>query len=277
MAIKQLAGMDALQQYIKPPSPRDIQEVVLHHTWSPTAAQYRGKMTWDAIRNYHMGTRGWSDIGYHFGIGPDPDLSLWALRPYSRSGAHVLNRNAYSLGIALIGNYDAEDPTGILPTAAEVVRALCDRFEIGAGGIRFHREFADKTCPGTRVGLTHFRRLVMGMQVPKAEDTQPNIPTLAVVLGGNIVPCEPRLVGGRLTVDAVPFFNALDPEWALGFEYPGFVHADTGRMFIHEAAPWFKAHGWVIGGEVWRTETLPGRLVIKRLYPQRVEWLEGGA
>ena len=270
MAIKQVANLAALAAHVKPTASRGIQEVVLHHTWSPTAQQYRGKATWDAIRQYHMNERGWSDIGYHFGVGPDG--SIWALRDYKRSGAHVLNRNAHTIGVAMVGNFDMENPaTNGLILAARVVRVLVDRFSLEAQNIRFHREFANKTCPGTRIDLSKFRSLVFGTAIP-SEDTEPNIRTLGVVLGGKFIECEPRLVGGRLTVAAAPFFNALDPQWSIGFEYPDFVHADTGRMYIDEAAPWFRERGWVIGGEVWRQEQAGG-VTVKRLYPQRVEWM----
>ena len=40
--------------------------VCLHHSASPTAAQYKGAATIDGIRKYHMQTNGWRDIGYHF-------------------------------------------------------------------------------------------------------------------------------------------------------------------------------------------------------------------
>jgi hypothetical protein len=159
VAIEQVT-LEGLKQYLDSAKvTRGIQEVVLHHTWSPTAAQYRGKTTWDAIRKYHMEERGWSDIGYHFGVGPD--RSIWKLRPVERSGAHVLNRNQHTVGVAMVGNFDVEDPMANgLPTAAQVVRVLVDRFELKLENVRFHREFQDKTCPGTKVDLGRFREMV---------------------------------------------------------------------------------------------------------------------
>lgn len=142
---------------------RGVREVVLHHTWSPTAAQYRGQETWEAIRRYHMQDRGWSDIGYHYGIGPDG--SIWKLRPVTRSGAHVLNRNQHTVGVACVGNFDVEDPLKHgLGAAAEVVRVMVERFKLKDENIRFHREFSEKTCPGTKVDLTNFRQMVMSGQ-----------------------------------------------------------------------------------------------------------------
>jgi hypothetical protein len=135
---------------------RGVGEVVLHHTWSPTVAQYRGQATWTGIRNYHVHERGWSDIGYHYGIGPDS--TVWKLRPATKSGAHVLNRNQHTIGVAMVGNFDVEDPErNGLEMAARVVGLLVARYQLKPENIRFHREFADKTCPGTRLDLAQFR------------------------------------------------------------------------------------------------------------------------
>ena len=159
MAIEQVTLEELVEELKGVQVTRGVDEVVLHHTWSPTAVQYRGKATWDGIRNYHVNQRGWSDIGYHYGIGPDG--SIWKLRPVTRSGAHVLNRNAHTVGVAMIGNFDVEDPVKCgLATAAKVVRALVQRFKLKPANIRFHREFQNKTCPGKRMDLTAFRRLV---------------------------------------------------------------------------------------------------------------------
>lgn len=168
MAIEQVT-LAELERYLDSVQvTRGIREVVLHHTWSPTAKQYRGKATWEAIRRYHMEERGWSDIGYHFGVGPDG--SIWRLRPVTRSGAHVLNRNQHTVGVAMVGNFDVEDPmSNGLPLAARVVRALVDRFKLDLAAVRFHREFQNKTCPGTKVGLAAFRRLVEEAASGKAE------------------------------------------------------------------------------------------------------------
>lgn len=174
MAITKLSNLDTLRNYLTRDWPRKITEVVLHHTWAPTAAQYRGQATWDGIRRYHMDVRGWSDIGYHLGVGPDG--SMWRLRDMGRSGAHVLNRNAHSVGVAMVGNFDVEDPAlNGLATAAQVVRAVCDRFALPASAVRFHREFQDKTCPGTRLNLAEFRRLVFGSVIVPGEQPRPKL------------------------------------------------------------------------------------------------------
>ena len=280
MAIRQLTDLDALKEYLAPPSLRDIDEIVLHHTWSPNTREYRGLSTWQGIDYYHQHTRGWhrrgpegdkDAIGYHLGL--DPEDGIWKLRHYSYAGCGVLNRNRNNIHVALIGNFDDENPAPYLPVAARVVRVLCDRFNIAAGDIRFHREFADKSCPGTRIKLSAFRDMVFNAGGGNPEDdTEPNIRTLGVVLGGSFIECEPRLVGGRLAVDGRNFSEPLlRSEW-MSIRSEAFYHPHTKRMFITDAAPWFEAQGWIIDGRVWRQEQAGG-ITVKRLYPSREEWM----
>jgi len=155
------------------PPNRNMTEVILHHTESPTVAQWRGLSTWEGIRRYHTATKGWSDIGYHVGVGPDG--SVWLLRPVQRTGAHCVGHNGYSIGVAMIGNFDAgHDSSGVrLPAAAEVMGALCKRFALTEGNVWLHRDFADKTCPGTGIDRGDVRSRVqaaMGSEpVPPAD------------------------------------------------------------------------------------------------------------
>jgi len=139
------------------PPARRIDEVVVHHTWRPTVAQYQGIRTVRAVRRYHMHVRGWSDNGYHVMVGPDGRIFL--CRPIRRSGAHVAGRNAHTVGVCFIGDYDVSDPVEQpgYTHLCEVVSALLARYRLGLENIRFHREFAAKTCPGTKFSLRAFR------------------------------------------------------------------------------------------------------------------------
>ena len=153
------------------PPHRRIDEIIVHHTWSPTVAQWRGRQTWQGIDRYHEVSRGWSDIGYHLGVGPD--LSIWLLRPLPRAGGHTLNHNAHSVGVSMIGCYDTgrDDPKAIMPYTASLVRALIDRYALSVAEVRFHREFAAKSCPGTGIDLGAFRAYVRSGTVPQAAPT----------------------------------------------------------------------------------------------------------
>jgi hypothetical protein len=140
--------------------PRKVEEVIVHHTEAPTAAQYRGIATVAAVRRYHMEERGWSDTGYHLMIGPGGEIFL--CRPLEREGAHTLGHNERSVGLAYIANFDVEDPETYLGLVMgqQVVAALLQRFGLTPEQIHFHREFADKTCPGLKLELERFRKAV---------------------------------------------------------------------------------------------------------------------
>jgi len=142
---------------------RGINEVVVHHTWRPSASDYRGIETVRGVRNYHTGVRGWSDNGYHVMFGPDGAIFL--CRPMQRSGAHVLNRNAHTIGVSFIANFDSDEPASYAGMGAGqgVVAALLERFDLSVKDIRFHREFAGKTCPGLKLGLARFRQDVQSV------------------------------------------------------------------------------------------------------------------
>lgn len=134
---------------------RPVREVILHHTWRPTAAQYHGLETVEGIYNYHTRELGWRDIGYHYLVGPDG--KVWLGRPLGEVGAHVAGHNVGTVGASMILNGDAELPSpGQVRATKAVLRALLDRFKIDPAvnfGPRsgFHRDYSSKTCPGTLI------------------------------------------------------------------------------------------------------------------------------
>ncbi len=188
------------------PPGRRIDEVVVHHTWSPTAAQYRGLATVRGVRNYHMQVRGWSDNGYHVMIGPDGRIFL--CRPLQRSGAHVAGRNAHTVGVSFIANFDSEDPQayGGMQAGRDVVAALLERFDLATTDIRFHREFAPKTCPGLKLSLAEFRSAVA------SDAAGPTPARLVVLLPGYEHTAAPMFQNGThyLTVRQVADLFGLD-------------------------------------------------------------------
>ncbi len=160
------------------PVERRISEVVVHHTWRPTAADYHGLTTVRGVRRYHMQQRGWSDNGYHIMIGPSGDIFL--CRPMSRAGAHCRGHNQHSIGLAYIANFDSESPADYPAVAVgqQVVAALLERFEL--------------------------------MELLMSEHTD----NIKVVLlpGSQTIPCRPRLEEGTTRVDLRPLATALDCE-----------------------------------------------------------------
>ncbi|NHA01756.1 hypothetical protein G5V59_24240 [Nocardioides sp. W3-2-3] len=92
----------------------------VHHTVNAnnyTAAQVPGIIR--GIYNYHVKTRGWSDIGYNFLV--DKFGRIWEGRYGGVDrpvvGAHTQGYNQYSFAMSAIGNYDVAAPSSAMITA----------------------------------------------------------------------------------------------------------------------------------------------------------------
>jgi hypothetical protein len=123
------------------------QYLVIHHSAGPD------NQTVDQIAAYHVNSRGWGGIGYHFVI--DQAGKVWYVGDLSTARANVANMNHLVVGICLIGNFTA----GRMPTAAQLRSAhlLCAHllFETpamsGVNGwedIVPHNKFTSTACPG---------------------------------------------------------------------------------------------------------------------------------
>ena len=136
--------------------------IIIHHSLTKDS----GTVSWNAIRNYHINTRGWDDIGYHAGAEflRDHHEALFG-RPWHIPGAHCLGYNSNSLGFVFVGNYDnREPPDGILQTGAKVLKIWMDLFEIGMDKIFTHNYFnAAKSCPGSKFDMIRLKNAILGL------------------------------------------------------------------------------------------------------------------
>jgi Caspase domain/N-acetylmuramoyl-L-alanine amidase len=153
---------------------RKITAVHIHHTWRPTAGQWWGKQTVEAMRRVHMEERGWNDIAQHLTIGPDG--SLWSGRALAAAPASALGHNGNAsegpFMIEMVGDFDSGRDPFCAPQSDAVYRVaafLCLHFSLRAQDVRFHREFnAAKSCPGTQLALEPFRtEIVKAMAAEK--------------------------------------------------------------------------------------------------------------
>ena len=124
-----------------------------------------GTVSWGAIKRWHVGRLGWSDIGYHFGcelIGDE--FEILAGRPINKMGSHCKagGMNHVALGFCLVGKFEDESPPeDQWEKSARYVAGLCYVLGIPVANIRGHREYDDhKTCPGSRFDMDKFRSLV---------------------------------------------------------------------------------------------------------------------
>lgn len=239
--------MEEFGQWLKAAGFRAPLATVLHNTWSPTAAQYQGRETIVAIRRFHTQTRGWSDIGAN--AYACPGMTVCTGRPLSAhnwshaliSRAHPETEaaqisggdpqwfNSHGFGLETVGNFDSEDPYGPGPggssfeCAMRVLTVVHQVFHIPADRLFFHRDVADKTCPGLKLHREQVRA-DLALRLGEVRELQ-------VVEGVHVVDCKPGWSGDRITVEVAPFVHAMNKRLA---EVPaGVLHAN-GRGFVAE-------------------------------------------
>lgn len=140
--------------------------VTMHHTAVPDLAQRPHGFVaqhMENLRHYYGTELGWS-AGPHLFADDD---QIWGLSPLDRPGVHARSFNRTHIGIEVLGNYDREDPfegrgQRCWETAAQAVAALLDAAEWDTSAINGHRDdpATAKTCPGTKIDLSVFRRRV---------------------------------------------------------------------------------------------------------------------
>jgi len=145
---------------------------MIHHSATPDGSTF----SWKAIEKYHTSWRyngniitpqqaaeykkqgknveaPWLDIGYHFGLeNIDGRITGLIGRPLDMDGAHCQGMNDKSIGVCVVGNYD------LVPLPEEMIdyliryllRPLTHLLNIPKTSIKFHNEYAPKSCPGTK-------------------------------------------------------------------------------------------------------------------------------
>jgi hypothetical protein len=117
------------------------------------------------MESWHL-SKGWDGLGYTFVI--HKDGKVWRGRPEHRSGAHTVNHNAQSIGICFAGNFDATLPTKEQEESfKELYKYLVNIY--GKLPIKYHRDFATKTCPGKNITKDYFSKLADKALAPRVE------------------------------------------------------------------------------------------------------------
>lgn len=147
---------------------RSVRLIQLHHTYSPSYKQFTGNnhiQLQTGMRNYHIKTNGWSDIGQHFTVFPDG--VIMSGRSMEKIPAGIKGANTGAVCIECLGNFDSG---GDVMTQAQkssivsMVKILLDKFKLKAqNAIIYHgwwsasgtnlgdysKSKSAKTCPGT--------------------------------------------------------------------------------------------------------------------------------
>lgn len=127
--------------------------IVLHHTVSapaPPASELR------TIQQDHL-ERGFTDIGYHFLVDrpsyADGRDIYWGRQPLPDGalsvGAHSRGHNHDSIGVALLGDYDTDEPSPRqLQSLVDLLAWLCFAWDIPPDHIVPHSALNPTACPG---------------------------------------------------------------------------------------------------------------------------------
>ena len=147
-------------------------ELHLHHTWRPNHETYFKKpdpLYWqEAMRRYHKETNGWNDIGQHVTLLPDGRFVTG--RDFSRDPASIKGYNSKAFAVEMIGDFDVgKDPFDGPQKQSAVL--LARWFDKRGKYIRFHRETAAKTCPGSSIDKTKFMNEVRSGEDVYAQPT----------------------------------------------------------------------------------------------------------
>lgn len=89
-----------------------VHSLVVHHTAQTITGDGRsGLERMRALYQYHAVNRGWGDIGYHYVV--DENGKIYEGKGGGKSvvGGHAYCNNTGTIGIALMGNFEVEQPT----------------------------------------------------------------------------------------------------------------------------------------------------------------------
>ena len=125
---------------------RNINEIIIHCS----ATREGQDIPVETIKDWHINSRGWSDIGYHFYI--ELDGTIKKGRDIDKTGAHCKGHNRNSIGICYCGGVEADGKTpkdtrtqeqkDSLLHVLKTVKAMYPEAVIYS-----HNEFANKACP----------------------------------------------------------------------------------------------------------------------------------
>ncbi len=95
------------QQYSK-----QVRIIAVHHTAITVAGDARsGVERIRALYAYHANNRGWGDVGYHYLIDNDGQIYEGRAGGPGVVGGHAYCNNVGSMGVALLGNFELEQPS----------------------------------------------------------------------------------------------------------------------------------------------------------------------
>ncbi len=140
---------------------RSVNLLVVHHTAMKVDGDTRsGVERMRAIYAYHAANRGWGDVGYHYLVDEDGQIYEGKAGGKFVVAGHAYCNNIGTIGIALLGNFDVEQPTQKQLKALQWLLAdLSETYDIDPSKevtfhgktmmpIVGHRDLLSTDCPG---------------------------------------------------------------------------------------------------------------------------------
>jgi hypothetical protein len=145
---KCLSGKDFKKYIENKKVKRKINKIVLHHTWDKTSEWRNKKVSCNYYKKLYE-KKGWKS-GPHLFTAPE---GIWLFSDIGEQGTHANLGNKGSIGIEMVGRYDAKVPSGVIWKNTKIVlKTLLEKFNLKKTDIHFHREFnLQKSCPGKAI------------------------------------------------------------------------------------------------------------------------------
>ncbi|MBN2362240.1 MAG: N-acetylmuramoyl-L-alanine amidase [Deltaproteobacteria bacterium] len=135
-------------------------KIAVHHTVTPTTYNGSYEARLRQIQAYHMDSRGYCDVGYHFFA--TADGRMWEAREAKYLGAHVLNNNTNTAGVTFVGCFHSSDCSSMQPNnppevmingGGKLIGLVARRYGIAVSSstVMGHRDFPGQStaCPGS--------------------------------------------------------------------------------------------------------------------------------
>jgi len=126
---------------------KETNRIIFHHSLSDAGDVKE-------IREWHK-KKGFSDIGYHYVI--TRSGIILDGRELGTVGAHALHRNADSIGVCMIGNFNNYKPANIQLTACVTLYRMLNKMYGKKLIVEFHHEL----CPGVMLNRDEFKKRLL--------------------------------------------------------------------------------------------------------------------
>jgi len=142
--------------------PQTIQKIIIHHTATTKDLDDPMKAIRD-IYIWHTLSKGWGDIGYNYIIDQQGNIYEGRYGGEMVVGAHAGRGNFGSIGIAVLGNYQDDDPPeAVVTSLTALIKEKAALYNIDTEGaslfrgenypnVMGHRDIMATSCPGDKL------------------------------------------------------------------------------------------------------------------------------